>query len=136
MYSDYKVYGPYTRKDNRMFVVLYRNRIKRTLSYPRYLMEKSIGRFLLPTEDVHHKDENPQNNELENLTVIDRKEHCREHSLKYRGSVSKCCQWCGKKILLTPAQQRKRVSNGGKGPFCSRICSGKYGKSIQMGTFV
>jgi hypothetical protein len=31
---------------------------------------------------VHHKDENPQNNDIENLELIEGKEHLREHGLK------------------------------------------------------
>lgn len=36
----------------------------------RLVMEKHLGRFLLPSEVVHHKDKNPLNNALENLQLF------------------------------------------------------------------
>lgn len=42
-------------------------------------MELQIGRWIKPTECVHHKDGNRQNNALENLELLDRREHSRQH---------------------------------------------------------
>lgn len=36
----------------------------------RLVMEKHLGRYLLPTEVVHHKDKNKHNNAIENLEVF------------------------------------------------------------------
>lgn len=36
----------------------------------RLVMEASLGRYLLPTEVVHHKDGNKQNNSIENLELF------------------------------------------------------------------
>lgn len=36
----------------------------------RLVMEQMIGRYLLPTEVVHHRDENPSNNAPENLQLF------------------------------------------------------------------
>jgi hypothetical protein len=41
----------------------------------RWIMEKHLGRALLPNEDVHHKDGDKQNNAIENLEVIDHALH-------------------------------------------------------------
>ena len=38
MYEDYKVYGPYKRRDGRQHVILKKDKIKITVSYPKYLM--------------------------------------------------------------------------------------------------
>jgi len=41
----------------------------------RDIMEKYLGRKLLPTEIVHHIDENPLNNQIENLKIVSNHEH-------------------------------------------------------------
>ena len=46
----------------------------------RVLMERHLGRKLEPWEVVHHKDENPANNDLSNLEVIEFGAHTGEHS--------------------------------------------------------
>lgn len=44
----------------------------------RYVMEQHLGRYLLPTEVVHHIDENPSNNDIDNLRLFDSQaEHVR-----------------------------------------------------------
>jgi len=48
----------------------------------RWLIEKHLGRKLLPEEDVHHKDGNKLNNDLSNLEVIMHGEHTRLHNLE------------------------------------------------------
>lgn len=47
----------------------------------RLIMEKEIGRYLLPEEQVHHKDEDPSNNDIVNLILCSsQKEHSQEHA--------------------------------------------------------
>lgn len=49
----------------------------------RLVMEQKLGRLLLSTEDVHHKDGNKQNNDPENLEVFpSRGDHIRHHNLE------------------------------------------------------
>lgn len=52
----------------------------------RLVMEKKLGRFLEPTEVVHHKDRNPANNDPDNLEVyLNNSEHfLAEHSVHQR----------------------------------------------------
>lgn len=45
----------------------------------RQIMEKHLGRKLLPEEIVHHKDEDKLNNDIENLEVMTRAEHNKLH---------------------------------------------------------
>lgn len=45
----------------------------------RILMEKSLGRKLTSNEVVHHKDGNKMNNDINNLVVMTRAEHCSLH---------------------------------------------------------
>lgn len=125
----------YECKDGRVRV--YIKETKKVMSYPKYLMEQELGRPLLPNEEVHHRDEDPLNNTIGNLQVRLHGEHQAEHATKYYDTTTKC-GWCGKEFLWTAAQQRKFYSNRrdcknfSEEPFCSRQCSGKYGKSIQL----
>lgn len=131
-----KIYGPYTGKDGRQRIsYVCPDKTKRVKSYPRYLLEKSIGRVLNDNEDVHHKDGDFTNNKLDNLEIIDHAEHSRKHSQKYFNPVKVICQWCNMEFILTPKQQRRRAQNAKRnkgGLFCSKSCSGKYGKHVQL----
>ena len=57
----------YTNKDGRTRVYLKGS--KRVISYPRYIMENELGRPLDKTEQVHHIDDNPLNNDSSNLKL-------------------------------------------------------------------
>ena len=45
----------------------------------RTVMEQHLGRKLLSTEIVHHKDGNKRNNRIDNLEVMSQSQHIREH---------------------------------------------------------
>ena len=45
----------------------------------RYVMERHLGQKLSFDEVVHHKDENPRNNDISNLEVLTRQQHIRIH---------------------------------------------------------
>ncbi len=61
-YINCKIYGPYTGKDNRLrlFIKMQDNSYK-TISYPKFIMEIYLGKFLNKNETIHHKDYNPNN---------------------------------------------------------------------------
>ena len=61
----------------------------------RVVMEQHLGRYLLPSEVVHHQNHNKQDNRLRNLVLMTNTEHSRQHSLGNR--------W--KKRVLTPQQE-------------------------------
>jgi len=143
--SNYRIYE---NKDGRLRA--YNKTTHKVTSYPRVLMEAILGRPLLLTEDVHHKDENPRNNDPDNLEVIDHCEHERKHAknkkesgkLKYHNKEM-ICPVCKKTFIWTARQQscynRKTRSTANsrkfdrQPPCCSKSCSGKYAAMIQYG---
>ncbi len=137
IYQNFKVYGPYkSKKDNRLRVVLVDNitKNKQTISYPKYLIEIELNRYLAENETVHHKDGNPLNNDLSNLIVLDRNEHIKFDAVRRLDEIL-ICQWCGKEFLLEGKKlyQRSRKDRPDKSnSFCSKICIGKYGKHVQI----
>ena len=104
---------------------------KRVISYPKYLMEKKLGRKLNRNEQVHHKDGNPLNNDIDNLEIKLLGSHQKEHSTKYFDKEVNC-PWCNKLFLWTAKQQarfydnKKRKGISVDNAFCSRKCAGEY----------
>lgn len=45
----------------------------------RYIMEQHLGRELTRAEDVHHRDGDKLNNDIDNLRVMSKKDHTRLH---------------------------------------------------------
>lgn len=133
MYEDYKVYGPYTRKDGRKHVILYKNRSRTTLSYPRFLMECYLGRYIDENkETVHHKNGDIADDRIENLELVERSAHSRMHVVK-AAVIKVVCPVCDKEFEVLERQYRaNQVKQGRAGPFCSKRCAGKYGKAVQM----
>lgn len=124
----------YHGKDGRLRVYVYDT--GKTISYPKYLMEKELGRKLSPNELVHHKDENPLNNKIDNLEIKSRSKHSADHMQKYFDTTA-ICGWCGKEFNWSALQQQRFYSERRTGrhtsntPFCSRECSGKYARHFQ-----
>lgn len=134
-YNQTKIYGPYTRKDKRQHVILLLPSGKsKTVSYPKFLMEQYLGRLLKSDETVDHVDGDFTNNNLDNLQVLSRKEHCKLDAKRNKEQWF-LCGVCGKKFplsgkRLSDAYQNRKNSNK-KGPFCSRRCAGKASHDIK-----
>ena len=116
VYEEYSIYGPYKRKDGRQHIVLIRHNTngsiieQRTVSYPKYIVEKYLDRYLKPSETVDHIDCNSLNNELSNLRVVDRAVHAKSHTLS-RKVITKTCVVCGKQFITS---DNNRITCGSK----------------------
>lgn len=127
VYSEYKIKGPYLRKDGRKHMCLVHklNSKKLTVSYPKYLVECYLDKYLTKNETIDHIDGDKTNDTLSNFRVIDRSQHCREDST-INLDIEAICVFCNKEFCIKGSKrcQRNRKKSG---PFCSRTCSGKYG---------
>lgn len=130
-FMGYKVYGPYTSSiDGRERVILYKNRKRRTMSYPKFLVWKETGNLIADNEHVHHKDENPQNNNIDNFEIT----NIHKHGALHTKQDTFICKWCSKEFTLKGGKLSNHKSNRLKnkvGPFCGRPCAGKYGTYVQ-----
>lgn len=140
MYEDCKLYGPYlSKEDGRLRIILLylKTGKKQTISYPKYLMEIHLGRYLEVDETVDHIDGNPLNNDLSNLQIIKRNKHSYRDAYR-NNDIEVSCKMCGKKFIIKGSKLscRNRVDRHQSGYFCSKKCTGKYGRMIQLGKMI
>lgn len=99
----------------------------------RIIMENHLGRLLTTNEIVHHKDHNKKNNVIENLEVLNNREHCKLHGFeKGKKMVKLKCPWCKKEFVK--AKDQTHLVKGGKlhCTCCSTSCRGKLSHYIQF----
>ena len=93
----------------------------------RYVWERLFGK-IPDGYVVHHKDRNPENNDIANLQALSADDHIKAHSqdmLSARQPQEFTCDCCGKTFLA--------LSNGAN-RYCSKACQKKYrqrGESYQ-----
>lgn len=128
-----KVHGPYKREDGRQIVVIVENNgTRRTVSYPKWLMEMQVGRRLDPNlETVDHIDSNFDNNDISNLRIVPRDQHSADDTRRVK-PVKFTCAWCNNEFERSPRLIRDKAKKNKAGPFCSRKCAGKYSRMLQL----
>lgn len=131
-----RIYGPYTRKDGRQHIILYKDGKRTTVSYPKYLLEQKLGRVLLPDETCDHIDGDFTNNSLDNLQVLSRGDNAaKAMALRPAEKAYFVCPECHKSFYKSMRDVRgNQIKKKKAGPFCSKSCAGKYSQS-QMKTF-
>ena len=133
-YADnFKIYGPYERSDKRQIVItIDRNGVRRTVSYPKWVMECQLGRKLDENlETIDHWDSNHSNNDLSNLRIVPRDQHSADDTRRVK-LVKFNCAWCDKEFERSPRLIRDKAKKNKAGPFCTRICAGKYSRMLQL----
>jgi|SRR6185436_6817105 len=128
-----KIHGPYKRRDGRQIVIVVNDDgTRRTVSYPKFLVEEHLGRILDPDlETIDHIDSNFDNNNLDNLRIVERSQHSGDDTRRVK-LVKFDCAWCGKEFERSPRLVRDKAKKNKAGPFCSRGCAGKYSRMLQL----
>lgn len=136
VYENCKIYGPYVRKDGISIIICIRaDGSRTTVSYPKYLTELRLGRYLDVNETVDHFDGDFLNNEVSNLRVMDFVDHIKD-DCKRLVQMSFKCPTCNKEFSLVGKKLSWCLSNrkrGMAGPFCGRSCAAKYSRLVQIG---
>jgi hypothetical protein len=133
--DDYHVLGPYDQKgagSRQIVIVVDKNGNKRTISYPKWLMEVNLERQLDPDEEsVDHINGDYLDNRIENLKLVPRAEHSALDTRRV-DPIKMNCVWCNNEVKRTPRMLRSQNKKGKVGPFCSRSCAGKYSYFLKI----
>jgi hypothetical protein len=128
-----KIYGPYLRKDGRKHLIIICDDGKRkTISYPKYLLEQKLGRKLLSHETCDHIDGDYTNDSLDNLQVLSRSDNSAKAMAVRPAEVGYfVCPECCASFYKSMSEVRGNQSTQRKaGPFCSKACAGRYGQRL------
>jgi endogenous inhibitor of DNA gyrase (YacG/DUF329 family) len=139
--NDY--YVNYSKKDNRYRAM--NKRTHETVSYPRLIMENYLERYLNKNEDVHHKDGDKTNNNINNLEIVNHNKHVSDHNYAkskiYYDEIRRCpvCnvwfQWTDKQqknFYRNKNRKKSRYRTQSDEPFCSKKCAGIYSRRVQL----
>lgn len=138
LYPEYdRVTGPYLRKDGRKHICFNNTALikgdknkKRTVSWPKALVEVKENRRLLISETVDHHDEDFTNDKIDNLKILTRRANIIKsfelNPERAKGWFTGTCSICDEKFIRPLKVVEHNLKQGKAGPFCSKSCAGKW----------
>lgn len=111
-------------------VLVYEDGTMGSMSYPKFLMQKELGRNLEKWETVDHINDNRSDDRVENFQILSRKDNILK-SVKKGDMFYFICPECKKESERPLRHVRHARKQGKTGPFCSRECAGTYNARIQ-----
>jgi len=133
-FDNMKVWGPYVHRTEknkgRKFVVVKDGQKTRAMFYSRWIMTKRVGRWLDPSEEVDHIDEDRTNDSEDNLQILNRQQNAakmmaqrvKEHPAPRYHFV---CPVCNKYSSIEMGRLHYRQKRKSPGPFCGKSCAVK-----------
>lgn len=129
--NDWRLGYIVTNREDRKMVILFNDQKNRsTISYARYLMSLKVGRYLTEDEHVDHIDDDPTNDDIANLQILDHVENKKKYYKNIHGGqlfVELECPYCKTMFSIKKANsfldQKNKINN-----YCTRPCMYKARK--------
>lgn len=126
-YNEYWLYVVFHKSENRRqanLILKTDTKRRTTISYARYLVSVSLGRFLEKDEQVDHIDNDCTNDDLVNLQVLSPTENFLKKNLNNwkETLMPLTCSNCGTTYQFSIKEFRYKKKKGQQRFFCSRKC--------------